>query len=118
MNAKKLVIGGIVGAIIYFLLGWMTYGNLLVSYFNDHPGLTVGFHRTEPIFTYLIIGNLLQGFLLSYVFVKGRISTFGSGLRNGGMIGFFTGAARGSIMFAVTTLTSRASVAVDVITIT
>ena len=91
MNAKKLLIGGIVGGTVYFLLGWLAYGKLLVGYFNDHPGLTAGYNRPEPIFLYLGIGNLLWGFLLSYVFVKGRISSFGDGMITGGIIGFLSG---------------------------
>jgi hypothetical protein len=118
MNAKKLLIGGIVGGIVYFLLGWLTYGKLLMSYFKDHPGLSVGYDRAMPLFLYLIIGNLLQGFLLSYVFVKGKISSFGSGFVAGGVIGFLGGSAFDSIMYATTTLMSRTAVAADVIAFT
>ena len=65
MNTKKLFIGGIVGGIVYFLLGYLIYGKFLMSYFSEHHGLATDANRAQPMFLYLIIGNLLMGFLLS-----------------------------------------------------
>jgi hypothetical protein len=118
MNTKKLLIGGIVGGVVYFLLGWLAYGKLLMDYFNTHSGSAKGVNRAEPLFMYLIIGNLLMGFLLSYVFVKGKISSLSAGLFAGGIIGFLMAGATDSIVYATTATMSRTGAAVDVITFT
>ncbi|UAY50978.1 hypothetical protein [Ferruginibacter albus] len=118
MNAKKFLIGGVVAGIIYFLLGWLAYGNLLVPFFYDHPGLTTGFKRDTPLYIYIIAGNLLFGFLLSYIFVRTQVNTFGDGFRRGAVIGFLASSSYDSLQYATTTLTTRPAVLVDVITFT
>ena len=75
MDIKKWVIGGITGGILYFLLGWLIYGMLLMDFMNNHSGSAGNVSRTEPDMLYLAIGNLAMGFMLAYVFVKGNISS-------------------------------------------
>ena len=41
MNLKKLLLGGIAGGIVFFLLGWLIYGKLLMGFMTAHPGLAV-----------------------------------------------------------------------------
>jgi hypothetical protein len=118
MNIKKLLIGGIVGGIVYFFLGWLAYGKLLADYFSKHPGLVMGINRSQPILLYLVIGNLLSGFLLSYVFVKSKVSTLGAGLVTGGIIGFLLTSATDSIVYATMLVFSRSAILADVITFT
>jgi uncharacterized membrane protein len=112
---KKILIGGIVGGIVYHLLGGLLYGKLLMGYMQQHHGITEGFYRPQPIFLYLIIGNLLCGFLLAYIFSKSNISSVGAGLMMGGVFGLLTSASMDSVQFAVTTLQSRTGVIADVI---
>jgi hypothetical protein len=117
MNTKKLLIGGIVGGIVYLLLGWLAYGKFLMDYFTAHS--PKDFYRAQPMFVYLIIGNLLTGFLLSYVFVKGKINSLSAGLFAGGVIGFLMASATDSIVYATAASTmGRTGIAVDVITFT
>jgi len=121
MNTKKFFIGGIVGGIIYLLLGWLAYGKLLVDYFSKHHGITSGFMRDPtamPFLAYLILGNLLSGFLLAYVFAKATVNSFGSGLVAGGIIGFLVSSGYDCINYATTTLMSRPEILADVITYT
>jgi hypothetical protein len=118
MNSKKLIIGGIVGAIVYFLLGWLAYGKLLMDYFSKHAGTARDVNRAEPMFLYLIIGNLLMGFLLSYIFVKAKISSLGNGLVTGAVVGFLMSSSTDSIVFATTTVMSRQGILADVIAFT
>src|SRR5450759_2816850 len=62
MNTKKFLIGGIVGGVVYFLLGWLVYGHLLTNYFHDHSGNATGVERDmdQMIWWALILGNLLS----------------------------------------------------------
>lgn len=118
MNAKKLLIGGIVGGIGYFLLGWLLYGNLLLGYFKDHLGPVPDYYRQPPLMEYLIIGNLGMGFLLSYIFVKGRVNYFGSGFIVGGIFGFLFAVANDFISYSTTLLLSRTFILADIATMT
>jgi hypothetical protein len=118
MNTKKLFIGGIVGAIVYFLLGYLIYGKLLMSYFMEHHGLTTDANRAQPIFLYLGIGNLLMGFLLSYIFVKGKVSSFGGGFVTGGIVGLLMASSTDSIVYATSTVMSKSGIVADVIAFT
>ena len=121
MNIKKLFIGAITGGIVYFFLGWLAYGKLLVDYFNKHHGLTTGYMRDPavmPLPVYLVLGNLLMGFLLTYIFLKAKVSSFGNGFVTGGIIGFLMTGAADLVMYSTTTLMSRQGVLADVIAFT
>ena len=114
MDIKKLLTGGIVGGILYFLLGWLIYGMLLMDFMNNHPGTAGNVNKAEPDFLYLIIGNLAMGFLLAYVFVKSSISSLAAGLVTGGIVGLLVCVSVDSVIYATTTIASKTAMAVDV----
>jgi hypothetical protein len=121
MNTKKLFAGGITGGIVYFILGYLVYGKLLMDYFAQHHGMTTGFMRNPlamPLIIYLIAGNLLVGFLLTYIFLKANVASFGSGLVTGGIIGLLVTAANDCISYATTTLMSTHSMLADIVAAT
>ena len=121
MNTKKFLIGGIVGGVVYFLLGWLFYGHLLAQYFQGHPGSTAtGVDRVMDQFIWwaLILGNLLSGFLLAYVFSKSGVSSLSSGLITGGILGFLMSSSYDLIRYATTNITSKHAMLADVATFT
>ena len=120
MNTKKFLIGGLVGGIIYFVLGWLFYGNLLSDFFHKNAGTATGVDRTMEEFEWwsLVLGNVLSGCLLSYVFVKSNVSSAGSGLVTGAVIGLLTAAAFDFTMYGVTNLTTTTGLLGDVGTFT
>src|ERR1043165_5437186 len=73
MKNNKFWIGGIVGGVLYFLLGWLIYGKLLMEYMNAHSGISKELHdqvfKPETQFNWgaLIASNLLGGFLLAAI---------------------------------------------------
>ena len=116
MDIKKLLIGGIIGGILYFLLGWLTYGMLLTDFMKNHPGTATGVDRAMDDFQYLylVIGNLAMGFLLAYVFVKSSIGSMASGLVTGGVIGLLVCVGFDSVIYATTNIVSKTAIAADV----
>ena len=83
MNVKKFFIGGIVGGIADFLLGWIIYGILLKDTFPIEEG------ATENI-TFIFLGCMSFGFLLSYVFAQREgISKCVPGIKLAAGIGLF-----------------------------
>lgn len=113
---KKFLIGGIVAGILYFLLGYLFFGNLLAQYFIDHPGATVGIDRAMDHFQWwaLILGNFASGFLLAYVFAKAGVSTLLSGFITGGIIGLLMSSSYNLVMYATTNVTSKHAMAAHV----
>lgn len=118
MDIKKLFIGGIVGGVAFFLLGYLIYGILLMDFMTNHPGEAGDFGRAEPLFMYLIIGNLAQGFLLSYVFLKSNVRSMAGGFVTGGVVGLLVTVAIDCIMYATTTIGSKTAMAADVVAAT
>ena len=116
MDIKKLLIGGIVGGILYFGLGYLIYGNLLTNFMKEHPGTATGVDRAmEDIqFLYLAIGNLAMGFLLAYVFVKSNVNSMAGGLVTGGIIGALVTVGVNCVMYATTNIVSKTAMAADV----
>lgn len=80
MNAKNFLIGGIIGGITDFLLGWVIHGIIL----HDAAGPNAGKENLAII----ALGCLAFGLLLSYVFNLGEgISNWASGMKAGAVIG-------------------------------
>ncbi len=76
MNVKNFIIGGIVGGIVDFLMGWLIWGILLKDTFPKPEG--AGAENMMFIF----LGCLFFGFLLSYVFSQGEgISNVAAGVK-------------------------------------
>lgn len=120
MNTKNFLLGGIVGGIVYFLLGWLLYGNLMHQYFKDHPGLATNVDRVMDEFVWwaLALGNLLAGFLLAYIFSKAGVTTLASGLITGGVIGLLMSASMDCITYATTNMISKHTAVADICTFT
>jgi hypothetical protein len=120
MDIKKLLIGGIVGAVAFFLLGWLIYGMLLTDFMNNHPGTVSGVNRTqnEIEFLYLIIGNLAMGLLLAYIFIKGNVNGMAAGMVAAGIVGLLFAVGYDCMMYATTNIISKKAMAADVAAVT
>lgn len=83
MNVKNFIVGGIVGGIVNFLLGWIVYGKLL----NDPSDPNAGKENMSLIFA----GCMIFGFLISYIFSQGEgISKCVPGIRMAAGVGLLT----------------------------
>ncbi len=120
MNTKKILIGALVGGIVYFLLGYLFYGNLLSDFFTKNAGTATGVDRAMDQFVWwsLVLGNILGGCLLSYVFVKSNVNSVSSGLVTGAVIGLLTAAAHDFITYGVSNLMTSKGVIGDIATFT
>ncbi|MFI5185889.1 MAG: hypothetical protein ACHQF0_04145 [Chitinophagales bacterium] len=96
MNSK-FIVGGIVGGIAYFILGWVIYGMLLKDFFTSN-GATMK-PNSDMVWWALIVGNLAMGFLLAYVIGKGSASA-GSGAATGFVLGLLITVGYDLIMYA------------------
>ena len=113
MNTKNFLIGSIVGGVVFFLLGWLFYGNLFADFFAKNSG-----YGSEDMAEFklwaLILGNVLSGSLITYVFLKSGVATVSSGLITGAIIGFLMSGSWDLIMFGTTKMLNRSSLMADI----
>jgi hypothetical protein len=92
MNAKNLLVSGIVGSIAYFLLGWLFYGLLFT---NIYPS------GGEENLLFIYLGGLTVCLLLAYIFLQwAHISQLASGIRAGAILGLFIGLMMNFFMYS------------------
>ena len=87
MKSNKILIGGLLGGVTSFLLGWIIYGVILTDAMAS-PVAGLMKPEAEMIWWALIGSCLAQGFLLSYVFGKwANITTAVGGATAGATLG-------------------------------
>lgn len=112
MNTRKFFLGGIAGGITYFLLGYLIYATLLRDYMRP---LVDGVDRgDDEVFWTLILGNILLGFLISYVLNRSGVASVSGGLTTGAVTGLLFASGYDLIMYGTTKLVSLSQVAADV----
>jgi hypothetical protein len=117
MNTNKFLIGGIIGGVANFLLGWLVWGMLLMSFMNEHTteaGKAVMRGEENMVWWALIGANLLFGFLLSYILNKSSVSSAGAGAATGAVIGLLMSGAIDLFFYAQMNLNDTTAIAVDV----
>jgi len=116
MDFKKLFIGGITGGILFFGLGYLIYGMLLKTYMANHLGVAGNVYRADADmqFLYLVLGNLLYGFMMAYIFIRANVKSAVDGLITGGIVGLLMSAGVDCMMYATTTIMSKSMMAADV----
>lgn len=121
MNTKKFLLGGIVAGVAYFLLGWLIYGTLLRGFMSDHTtsGMKAIMRPDEQFILWsMILGNMVFGFLISYVLLKSNVAGAAAGMIMGAVIGFFTSAAIDFIMYAQLDSNDMTAIAADILAMT
>ncbi len=116
MTAKTRIMATLAGFVVLFMLGWLLYGMLLMDFFVANAGSATGVNRAEDemVWWALIVGNVLQAYLLVYIFGKwANITTFAEGLKGGAMIGLILGYAYDLIMYGTTNIMNLTAALVD-----
>ena len=113
MNSNKFLIGGIVGGVVFFALGYVFYGLLLKSFFADN-GMSVDMEKM--VWWALIVSNLAFGFLLAYILGKANASSMGGGATIGFVVGLLMGLSYDLMMYAMGGGMNFKGIAADVVT--
>ncbi|MFM6954379.1 MAG: hypothetical protein ACKOWL_05275 [Sphingobacteriaceae bacterium] len=119
MNSKNYFLAAVLGGIIYFFLGWLIYGMILVDYMEENAGPAAGVNRIDMLLWSIGLGSLLYGFLLSYIFsCVGQVKTIASGARTGAWVGFLVAGALDFTMYGTTNIATLNTVVVDILAAT
>ena len=95
---KKIIWGGLAGGVTFFLLGFLLYGLLLRS-FLEAQSMT-GVFKEEPDFPFLVIGNLIMGFLFTIVIGSwAKATSPGDGAKKGFLLSLLTGSGYDLMMY-------------------
>ena len=114
MNNKFLV-GGLIGGVAAFVLGYLIYGILLHPMMAGETMAGVDKEMGEFNWAFLILGNLVFGFLYAYVLTKSNTGGFSAGAMMGAVLGFLFALAFDSIMYATTNIISMKGMCLDIV---
>ena len=118
MNTNKFLVGGIIGGIANFLLGWLVWGMLLMNFMKDHTSAaakTVMRPDENMIWWSLIVANLVLGFLYAYILGKAGTKSAGAGAAIGAVVGLLMSAAFNLFNYTFMDFTDMTAMLVDVL---
>ena len=118
MNTQKFLVSGIVGGIVSFFAGYLIYGLLLMDFFAKNAGSATGVNKTmaDMVWWALILGNIFNGLLFSYIFNKwANINSMAAGATAGAVIGLLMTASFDLTMFGTTNIGTLTGTCVDII---
>jgi hypothetical protein len=112
----KSIVAAVVGAIVFFLLGYVFYGILFADFFAQNVGSATGLAKSpeEMNFIALFLGNLAGAVLLTVIFDSwANIKTFSDGARAGAIIGILVALSWDLVLFGTTNAMNLAAALVD-----
>lgn len=116
MLNTKTIVAGIIGGVIYWLLGWVFYGMLLMDFFEANSTIDIMRPEEEMVMWSLLLGNLVWGYFMAYVFHHwANISTWATGAKAGALIGVLVSMAFNMISFGVNNVSTMMAGVVDVV---
>lgn len=111
------MLGGIIGGVAHFFLGWLVWGILLMKFMMNHinPSASVVF-RTEAdmVWWSLIVGNIAMGFLICYILMKAGVRSVAGGASTGAVVGFLASLGMNCIMYAQMKVYGNTAMAADI----
>lgn len=100
-----MLIGGVIGGVVFFLLGYLIYGLLM----SDMMASCMTCQRLmeDLDLPFLIVGNLFAGWFIAFAFSKmSGVTTFAAGVTTGAILGLLMSVAMNCIMYATSTIYS------------
>jgi hypothetical protein len=89
MDAKRFVIGTVVGGIVLYLVGYLMFVKLFGPYYAANAGSATGVDRTQVVQWAIALGSLAYGALVTYA-MGNRVGalSIGRGAAVGAIVGF------------------------------
>jgi hypothetical protein len=116
MKTNKILLGGIAGSVLFFLLGWIIYGILLKDFMAANYNQSVYRPMEGTIWWAMIVSNLAWGFMVSFVLNWANVTNALSGAKLAVIIGFLLAVSIDLSFYAMTTMfASLTAVIVDII---
>lgn len=117
MTTNKILLAGLIGGVVAFILGFLFYGIILSDFFASNMGSATGVMRGDDEMQWgpMIIGHLAYGLLFAVIFGRwANISTLATGAKAGAVIGFLVSLAHVMIQLGSTHLSNMTGALADV----
>lgn len=121
MNTNKTVIGGIIGGIAYFILGYLIWGMLLKNFMDQHmtdDAKAVMRNEDDMIMWAMVISCLLWGLLLSYILGKAGAKSASAGASIGAIVSLLFGASLQFSFYSMMNMSDTTWMIVDILATT
>ena len=113
MNTKVLL-AGLAGGIVYFLLGWLVWGILLANVMTPPECIARG--DESMIMWAMALSCIIWGLLVAIICSRwAGVSTFAGGANVGAILGAFTSLSWGFSMYSMTTSYTLQDVGIDTV---
>ena len=87
MITQRLLLGTVVGAVVFTLLGYLAYGIVFADFFANNGGSATGVQRDPFDFVSLVAGQVVFGALLTIILIWASAANVMQGVK----IAFVTG---------------------------
>ncbi len=104
MNTNKVLLGGIVGGLAFFLLGWLIYGMLLGDFMTAHGNQCAMRPMEEMIWWAIIASNVVGALLLAVILDWSNRTGLAEGAKVGAIIGLLLGLSMDLSFYSMSTL--------------
>lgn len=115
MNAKRLAIGSIVGAVVLYVLGIVIWQYLFSDFFDANGGGAVGVSRPEMITWSLVLGTLLYGVLVTLALEWRGSKSLVDGLITGVIVGALLWGTSDFTHYALNTMNNLSATIADTV---
>ena len=125
MRNNKFFLAAIVGTVLFFILGWLVYGMLIMQYMGNHLSSAV---RSSNFAVYkgpaemgaisfmaLFLGNLATGFLYASILTWSNVRTAAGGAKMAAAVGFLTSMSIDFVMYGTSNIYTLHSILADVV---
>ena len=104
MNTKTLM-GGLIGAIVFFFAGWLIFGIVLMGMTEPYTNMSCMRPPAEMSLLWIGVSNLFWGIAYAYIFSKmPSVTGFSSGVVQGVIIAVLIGLSFDLFMYATSTM--------------
>lgn len=116
MNTNKIIMGGIVGGIAFFLLGWLIYGIVLMDYMSANSNTCAMRGEEDMVWWAMIASNIVTALFLALVFSWANVDSVMKGVKTAAMVSFLLALGISLQYYSMTTMyTNLTAVVVDVV---
>jgi hypothetical protein len=112
---SKVIIGGIIGGVACFFLGWLVYGMLLADYMKNNMNDCANRPMDGFVWWAMILSNLVWGYFIALILDWTNSGNMSAGLQKGALIGLLYSLSIDFSFYAMTTVySSTTAIIVDV----
>lgn len=113
MISQRLLLGTVVGAVVFTLLGYLAYGVVFADFFANNGGSATGVQRNPFDFVSLVAGQVVFGALLTMILIWASAANVMQGVKIAFVTGLLFFLALDLTMYATTNIQNLKASLVD-----